>query len=253
MARRPVTALLVAATLLAACGTEDAADPLLPSGPTGRVRFVNLITDTTRARVNLTLAGTPWNGNQVYGQVTPFTLGTAAIPQLYSPTLTGARSVVLKRTLDTTVTVATINLDVAADADYTIYATGGAAATPVTGFITRDTNTVPTATQSRVRVVHLAPSAGNVDVFVTTPTADLTTATPTLANVPLRAAAYLTVTPATVRVRLVPAGTAPASRPGAVALDVNNLALPAGGNRTIVAADAATGGTPLRGFVLTDR
>jgi len=39
-----------------------------------------------------------------------------------------------------------------------------------------------------------------------------------------------------------------------VALDVNNLALPANGARTIVAADGTTGvGAPVRGFVLTDR
>lgn len=256
MARRPVAALLVAAALLAGCGTDDAADPLFPSGPTGRVRFVNLITDTTRARVNLILAGTPWNGNQVNGQVTPFTLGTVAAPQLYSPILTGTRTLVLQRTRDTTVTVATVNFDVVAEADYTIYATGGAGGSAVTSFITRDTNTVPTAAQSRVRVVHLAPAAGNVDVFVTAPTADITapTVTPTLANVPLRGAAYLTVAPATVRVRVVPAGTAPAARTGAaILLDANNVVLPAAGNRTIVAADAVTGGTPLRALVLTDR
>jgi Domain of unknown function (DUF4397) len=245
-------ALLVLAT---ACGTTDAPNSLEPpAGGLGRVRFVNVITDTTRARVNMSLAGTPWNVNQVYTNVTPVTLA-APNTGLYSAIRVGQSSLVLRRTADTSVIVSTIAVDIAADgADHTVYGIGGAGATPVTGFITRDTNTVPTAGNARVRVVHLAPTAGNVDIFVTAVGADLALATPTLANVPFRTASgYLSVPAATYQVRVVPAGTAAAARAAAVAINVASLAIPALGNRTIVAADNNIGGAPLRAFVLTDR
>jgi hypothetical protein len=62
---RPVlmTAMVSLTAALAACGTTDAADPLAPTGPTGRVRFVNVITDTTRGRVNAILENVPFGVN----------------------------------------------------------------------------------------------------------------------------------------------------------------------------------------------
>ena len=252
MARRPFLVTLLAAGVLAGCGTDAAPDPLVPSGPTGRVRFVNLITDTLRGRVNARLEGLPFGVNLTYTGSTPASL-PAPNTGIYSPILTDERRLELRRTIDTNTVVLSTTVSVVEGADYTVYATGGTGGSAITPFITRDTNTVPTATQVRVRVVHLAPTAGNVDVFVTAPGADLTTATPTLANVPLRGSAYLTVAPATVQVRVVPAGTAPAARPGAVAINVPSLVLPGGGARTIVAADNNIGGAPLRAFVLVDR
>jgi hypothetical protein len=142
---------------------------------------------------------------------------------------------------------------VAANQDQTIYATGGAAGSAITSFITTDDNTL-SATQARVRVVHLSPTAGAVDVFVTAAGADLATATPTLSNVAVRSAsAYLAVNPGTYQVRVVPAGTPAASRAGAVAINVAALAVAANTVRTIVAADNNVGGAPLRAFVLQDR
>jgi hypothetical protein len=54
----------------------------------------------------------------------------------------------------------------------------------------------------------------------------------------------------------VPAGTAPAARAGAVlvsAVSGGNLALGSGAVRTVVVADAPTGGAPVRAFALVDR
>jgi Domain of unknown function (DUF4397) len=185
--------------------------------------------------------------------VTPATLA-APNTGLYSAIRTGQSALVLRRTADTNTVVSTISVDVVDAADYTVYGIGGAGATPVTGFITRDTNTVPTAGNARVRVVHLAPTANNVDIFVTAVGADLALATPTLANVPYRGvSAYLSVPAGTYQVRVVPAGTAAAARAASVAINVASLAIPALGNRTIVAADNNVGGAPLRAFVLTDR
>ncbi len=248
VAHRARVAMLAGAALLAGCGTTDAADPLIP-GQFGRVRFVNLITDATRVPVNAVLEGLPFGVNLAYGGTTPSTLPSPA-NAIYSPILTGARSLLLKRTADTLTTVASIPLQIANAMDYTVYATGGATVAP---FITTDTNTAPATGQVRVRVVHLAPSAGNVDVFVTAVGADLAAATPTLANVPLRATAYLSVAAGTYQVRVVPAGTAAALRSANVAINLASVALPANGARTIIAADNATGGAPFRFIALVDR
>jgi hypothetical protein len=251
--RRLRVALLAAgAALLAACGTADGGSPFEPTGPTGRVRFVNLITDTTRGRVNAILENVPFGVNLTYTQTTPFSL-PAPNNANYSAIYAGNRSLVLKRTADTNTVVATIPFTVTASQDQTIYATGGTAASAITSFVTTDDNTL-SATQARVRVVHLSPSAGAVDIFVTAPGADLAAATPTLANVAVRtASSYLAVNAGTYQVRVVPAGTAPAQRAGAVAINVASLALSANTVRTIVAADNNVGGAPLRAFVLIDR
>ena len=244
---------LALSLLMSACGTSDGSTSLLPNGPTGRVRFVNLITDTTRARVNLTLGPTRWNVNQVYGTATPATLA-APNTAIYSDIEIGSRALVLKRTADTTATVATFPLTIATGVDYTVYATGGTGASAITSFITTDTNTVPVSGAVRVRVVHLAPTAGPVDVFVTSVGADLALATPTLANVPVRGAAYLpSVAAGTYQVRVVPAGTAPALRAASVALNLASVVLPANSARTLIAADNNIGGTPLRFVTLVDR
>jgi Domain of unknown function (DUF4397) len=252
VAHRTSLAVLAVAALLAGCGTRDATDPLIP-GPQGRVRLVNLITDTTRGRVNAILESVPFGVNLVYGGTTPSSLPSPATA-IYSPILAGTRSLLLRRTLDTATTVATFPLTIANATDYTVYATGGATATAIAAIITTDTNTAPALGAVRVRVVHLAPTAGNVDVFVTAVGADLALATPTLSNVPYRAAAYLpSVAAGTYQVRVVPAGTAPASRAASVAINLASIALPANGARTIIAADANVGGAPYRFITLTDR
>lgn len=248
-----LAAALVALLGLGACGTKGAADPLAPPGPVGRVRFVNVITDTTRGRVNVALEGVPFDAGITYAQTAPARLA-APSTALYASVLAGARTFVLKRTADTSVTVATLAFTMAADEDRTVYATGGAGGGAVTAFTTADTNSAPATGQVRVRVVHLAPAAGAVDVFVTAPGADLAAATPAVAGLAVRGvSAYLLLAAGTYQVRVVPAGTAPAARAGAVAINVASLALTAGTGRTIVAAENNVGGAPLRAFVLADR
>ncbi len=252
VAHRTSLTVLAVAAVLTGCGTRDAADPLIP-GPQGRVRFVNLITDTTRGRVNAILETLPFGVNLVYGGSTPSSLPAPA-NAIYSALLTGTRSLLLRRTADTANVVATFPLTIASATDYTVYATGGATATAIAAFVTTDTNTAPALGAVRVRVVHLAPTAGNVDVFITAVGADLSLATPTLANVPYRTSAYLpSVTAGTYQVRVVPAGTAPAARAANVAINLESVALPANGARTIIAADNNVGGAPYRFITLTDR
>jgi hypothetical protein len=249
--RRSALGALVAA--LAACGTEDAPDPLAPSGPIGRVRFVNVINDTTRGRVNAILENVPFGVNLIYGQSTPAALPAPSTAP-YAAILAGARTLVLKRTADTNTVVATFNPTIEPERDYSVYAIGGSGASAVASFVTTDTNSVPAAGQVRVRVVNLSPTAGAVDVFITAENANLATATPSVANLAYqRASAYLTLAAATFQVRAVPAGTAPANRATSVVINVATLAIPSLGARTIVLADRNLGGAPLTAFALTDR
>ena len=250
MTMRPIAA--IAAILAAACGTEDAPDPLEPDGPTGRVRFVNVITDTTRGRVNAILEGVPFGVNLTYTLSTPATLPAPSTAP-YAPILAGNRTLVLRRTADTTALVATLPFTVDAGQDRTVYAVGGRNNTAITAFVTTDVNTAPAAGQARVRVVNLSPTASAVDVFVTVPNADLATATPAASGLAVQGAStHAAVAAGTYRVRVVPAGTPASGRAAAVFIDVTGVALPNGGVRTVVLADNNVGGAPMRAFVLSD-
>jgi hypothetical protein len=255
MTIRPIirVAALAGLVLAAACGTKEAPGPLQPSGPTGRVRLVNVITDTTRGRINAILDGLPFGVNLTYTQSTPATLPAPSTAP-YAAALAGNRPLVIKRTADTTTTVGTFSFSLAAGEDVTVYITGGAGGSNIGIMVTADVNTPPAAGQSRLRVTQLSPTAGAIDVFVTAPGADLATATPVAANLAYQGvSAYFSVPAGTYRVRAVPAGTAPASRAGAVIIDLNNVVLGSGSARTIVTADNNTGGAPLRAFLLVDR
>lgn len=237
----------------AACGTEGAPDPLAPSGDVGRIRFINVINDPARLPVNAILEGLPFGVNLGYGGTTPSSLA-APNTALYSQILAGARTLVLKRTADTSVTVATIAVTMAANEDRTVYARLGNGGAAVANFQTVDDNTAPAAGQAKIRLVNLAPAAGPVDVFITASGADLTAATPAASNLAVAAAsAYVTMPAGTYVVRTVPAGTAAAGRNAAVTHTTAATTFPALGGRTVVIADAAAGGTPLRSFVYTDR
>jgi hypothetical protein len=249
-------ALVAGAVLLAACGTDDAPDPLEPTGPTGRIRFVNLITDPARNPVDVTLEGLPFGVNLAYTGTTPASL-PAPSTAFYSPVLAGERTLVLLRTADQSVTVATLPVTVAADNDHTVFATGGAAGSTVAGFtVAEATPTIPNG-QARIRVINMSPTGGAVDVFITAPNADLASATPAATDLAHQtASAGTNVAPGPYQIRTVPAGTAPAARGGAVNTSLTltgTSALAAGAGRTIVIADAAAGGTPLRSFAISDQ
>jgi hypothetical protein len=251
-------ALVIAAGLTAACGTKEAPTGLEPTGPTGRIRFVNLINDPTRNPVNAILEQIPFGVNLGYGGSTPSSL-PAPNTALYSAIYAGDRSLVLKKTADTNVTVASFTIPITANQDRTVYAVGGTGGGTVTSFATTDDNStmIPTG-QTSVRVVNLSPAAGAVDVFVTSPNADLATATPVAANVaPSAASVYANIAPLTTyQVRAGPAAPAAANRAANVLVNVTPTvpaSLGAGTGHTVIIADKAAGGAPSTAFVLTDR
>jgi hypothetical protein len=249
--------LVLAAGVTAACGTKEAPTGLQPTGPTGRIRFVNLITDPARNPVNAILEALPFGVNLAYGGSTPSSL-PAPNTANYSAIYAGDRSLVLKKTADTAVTVASFTISMVANQDRTVYAVGGTGGAAVTSFSTTDDNTtvIPSG-QTSVRVVNMSPAAGAIDVFVTAPNADLAAATPVATNVaPSTASAYANLAAITAyQVRAVPAGTAPASRGANVLVSITPAAPPlgAGTGHTLIIADKAAGGGPPVAFVLTDR
>ena len=252
VSNRPSLVIFAAFALVSGCGTTDAAAPLLPTGPTGRLRFVNLTFDgdTTRGKLNAILEGKPFGVDIAYGRSTPAFLPAPAT-SIYSSVYVGSRSLVLKRTSDSSVTVATVPLSISSGVDYTIYATG---ASPVSSFITIDTNSAPIPGQARIRIVQMAPSAGIVDVFVTSVGADLSVASITLASLPYKGSAYLQpVAAGAYQVRVVPAGTLPSQRAMNILLNLSTVTIAANSARTIIAADNNSGGAPLRFIALTDR
>lgn len=251
--------LCFAAAAIAACSTEEAPGPLEPTGPVGRVRLVNLITDANRQVVNASLEGLVFTVNLGYGGTGPANMPAPATAP-YAAVYSGARSFVLKRTADTAVTVATLPVTIAENQDRTVYAIGGAGGSAVTGFATTDDNTAAAAGETRVRIVNMSPTAGAVDVFITAINADLSTATPRVTNLAYQqASSYLSIAPGAYHIRAVPAGTAPANRTAAVTISLASNATPAplafsgGTGRTVVLADNSTGGAPLRAIVIADR
>ena len=135
--------------------------------------------------------------------------------------------------------------------DSTVLAEGFATVSPSTiaAVVLTDDNSDPLSGKAKVRVIHAAPSAGNVDVYVVPPGTNITTVSPTLSNVPFQAAsAYLSVDPGTYEVVVTPAGINTV-----IAIDVPDFTIAAGQIRSAVALDADGGGPPFQLIVLNDK
>jgi hypothetical protein len=229
------------AAALAACNTDEVGPTGFdPNQPTGRIRFVHAISDPARASaINVTVDGVPLGVNLAYAAAAP------APPTLYYPAYAGNRQFAVRRTADTTVRLLDQPVAVAANADHTVIAVGSAT---ITGLVLTDNNAPPAAGNVKLRAVNAATAAGNVDVYITAPGADILTISPTIAALaPRTASAYVERAAGAVQVRFTTAGTKTVVR------DVSIAALAAGAIRTVVLLEAAAGGTPLTSSVLTDR
>jgi hypothetical protein len=103
------------------------------------------------------------------------------------------------------------------------------------------------ATHARVRLIHAAPAAGDVDVYVTAPDADITATSPALADVPFKAnSGYIALAAGAYEISVTPAGDNQT-----VAINAE-LALEAGDVYTIIARDAPGGGPPLGAEVIDE-
>ncbi|MBK7905363.1 MAG: DUF4397 domain-containing protein [Gemmatimonadetes bacterium] len=127
---------------------------------------------------------------------------------------------------------------------YTLFSTGVVGA--VEAVVVPDTAAIPGPGEIKLRVIQAAPSAGTVDVYITDPSVPIDSATPILEDVVFRGNTdYFTLPVGRYRIRLTTANTR------TVVLDMNQL-ISERAMRTVVATDAAGGGTPLVGILLVD-
>ncbi len=102
------------------------------------------------------------------------------------------------------------------------------------------------ATEAKVRIVHLSPGAGPVDIYVTDVGADITNLEPAFAGVEFEAeTGYVSLAEGSYDVIVTVAGTK------TIAIGPATVALAAGEVYTAVARDAAGGGAPF-GLILLD-
>ena len=230
MMKKPTLALALLATFAVAACDDD--DDLTGPVTTAQLRVVHASPDAPN--VDVLLDNAPVLTNVAY-----------KVASSYLEVPSGSRNLKVRATGTTTVVIDQ-NGTLAQGAFYTVLATGRVAS--IAPVVLTDDQTNPASGNIRLRLVHASPTAGNVDIYVTAPTADIATATPTLANVAFRTASnYLEVPAGTYRVRITPAGTK------TVAIDANNVALAAGQVRTAVAVDAPGGGAPLGAILLADK
>jgi len=139
----------------------------------------------------------------------------------------------------------TTTLNAVGATDYTVIAANRLAS--IEPLVLTDDNTAPTAGNIKLRVVHGAPGAPNVDVYITAPTADLATATANFSNVAFRGfSPYASVPAGAYRVRVTTAGTR------TVVIDSGTLTLTTGQIRTAIARDITGGGAPFGLILLSD-
>ena len=221
-------ALLLPAIALAGCDDDS-------SGPEDRaaLRFVHAAPGSGAVNAR-------WGDAQVFAAV-PYG-GTAA----YETIRAGERTLAV-RAAGAAADLVASELELNDGGIYTVLLLKPAAAASLS--LLADDNAAPAAGKAKLRVVHAAAAiAGNVDIYVTAPDADLATQTAAAAGVqPGKASAYLVRDPATYRIRYATPGTK------TVLFDAGNITLVAGQVRTVLAIDAAAGGGAMQAITLQDR
>ena len=110
-----------------------------------------------------------------------------------------------------------------------------------------DDRSRPQLGNAKVRAVHNAVSAPNVDIYVTEPGADITALEPTLSDIPYTAASdYLQVPAGAYQVQITPTGDK------TVVIDSGEISLADGDIFTLIAQDAAGGGAPFGLLIAQD-
>ncbi len=132
------------------------------------------------------------------------------------------------------------------DQDYMVVAAGKVASIgPIVVPVDRSN---PEKGSARVRVLHSAASAPNVDVYVTAPGAGIGSAEPVLSNVTFKAVSdYLPVPAGTYDIAVTIAGTK------SIAIRADGLEIADGLVATVAALDATDGGAPFTLQVLDER
>ena len=221
-------ALLVTSITLVACGgsSNDSHDPQL--------RAVHLSPDAPAVDIAVNSA-TPITG-VTYRQASQFLsvdTGSTDISVLV-PALGGASA------LDAT-------LDLQQDMKYTVIAANTVAnGLPLTPIVIADDIDAPAAGNADVTIIHGAPSAPSVDVYVTAPDDDLP-ASPLLSDIPFNTVSdEISVPAGDYRVRITPAAST------TVVYDSGTLSLVDGVEYVAIAADDINSSALVGLMILTD-
>ncbi|MCR9261827.1 MAG: DUF4397 domain-containing protein [Pseudomonadaceae bacterium] len=216
--------------------TGSASLRLLDSETPADVRVAHLAADVGPVDVLIDDVLSPVQG-AAFGAITGY-LPLAAGPTNFKVTVAGNASAVAIETLD--------EVALEAGETYTVAAVGLAGDGSLTYDVAVD-NPRRIATESRVRIFHSSPAAGDVDIYVVGTGDPIDGLTPDFAAVPFGAeTGYVPLAPGGYDVHVTEAGdqTMPVLPVVAVTLD-------AGGIYTAIAVDAAGGGEPV-GLVLAD-
>ena len=233
MPTRRLTTLALAALLGTAVACEGSTTGLLVTGATSgaRVRLVNALTSSQA--LDFAVDGQVAASGIGFGSASPYVSLTLASHRLQAQA-SGTGTTLVDFTRDLT-TAGTFSL---------IPAPGLSQFGAL--FIADDPT--PAAGQAKFRVVHVAAAPGAVSMYITSPTADLSSATPAVPTLAFGAASpYVAVAPGTYRIRITPAGN-----PSTTLLDTGNITVTAGSVRTLLVTDAPGGGLPTTLSVITD-
>ncbi len=224
MKRLFMTAFAALATLtLAACGGGGGANP-------AKLRIVHASPDAPNVDAY-------YEGSKILTDA-PYRAATA-----FMDVEPGLRTLTINPTGSSTSVISTTQ-NFASDRYYTVLAVNDVA--NIEPLIVEDNGAAPNPGQAKVRVVHAAPQAPTVDIYVTAPGADLSTASPTLAKVPFKAVSGVLQIPASdYQIRVTPTGTKDP------AYDSGSVPVAAGQDLVFVAVEQSMGLAPISLLVLT--
>jgi hypothetical protein len=224
-------AITLFAAALTACSDSNSETPAPQPIAVAKLRVIHASPDAPAVNVS-TADGTVLASDLDYARST----GTFDIPA-------GSVSVKVDARLPGSTTATVIGpatLSLSANTSYSVLAVGRVAAIePLV--ISQLATQVPTG-QIRLRVVHAAPAAPAVDVYLTSPTADLATSTAAGTLTFKQALGPVEVVAGSYRVRVTAAGNR-----SAVVFDSGTLPIAAGANLLVAAVEnTGTGAAPIK-------
>ncbi|HEX5385549.1 MAG TPA: DUF4397 domain-containing protein [Gemmatimonadales bacterium] len=214
---RTIVATLAAGLAVAACN-----DSTNPAANSAQLRVVQAV--PASPTLDVLLDGGVLVQDLAAGSFVPYRLVTA-----------GARKVDVTTSDGTPVASTTATL--LDQSSYTLLIAGTVGAVDVKLFT--DDIQLPPTDKTKLHVVQASPAEGTVDVYVTAPGADLTTATPTFAGVTFETSTDTRIIPAgSYQVRVTPAGSKIAD------IDAGTLMFNSGQVQTVFVVDKTGGGKP---------
>ena len=226
-----ILAVTLLAAALAACNDSDSEPTPPQTNAVAKLRVIHASPDAPAVNVS-TADGTVLASDLDYARSTgTFDLVAGNVSVKVDARLPGS-------TTATVIGPATLSL--AANTSYSVLAVGRVAAIePLV--ISQPATQVPTG-QIRLRVVHAAPAAPAVDVYLTSPTADLATSTAAGTLAFKQALGPVEVVAGSYRVRITAAGNR-----AAVVFDSGTLPIAAGANLLVAALEnTETGAAPVK-------